>query len=311
LLEGISFELLVRRGHAVTAMARSSSSASVVEGFGATSMQAELGRLEKSHLLKIDAVVHAAAYVEEFGTRAQFFKANVEGTRNVLEAAASAGVKRLVHVGTEAALFNGRSLIGIDESAPYPSHQRFLYSESKAAAERLVLAAHDPAGMTTISIRPRFVWGPRDTSVLPALLRMAKAGSFAWLDGGVHLTSTCHVGNLVHALELALTQGIPGRAYFVTDGIDRTLREVMSTLADTQGVTLPSRSMPGWFARAVAAMAEPTFTLLGKNPPLSRFAVAMMSSTMTVRDSAAKAELGYSPVMSIERGLAEMRGTAA
>jgi nucleoside-diphosphate-sugar epimerase len=74
-------------------------------------------------------------------------------------------------------------LVRVDETAPYPKRQRYLYSATKAEAERLVLAASAP-GFEALSIRPRFVWGPRDTSVLPAVLRMARAGNFAWIGGG-------------------------------------------------------------------------------------------------------------------------------
>src|SRR5690606_20182814 len=98
-------------------------------------------------------------------------------------------------------------LVDIDESVLPPSRHTFLYSETKAEAERRVLAANS-AEFTTLSLRPRFVWGPRDTSVLPAIVAMVEKGSFAWLDGGRHATSTTHVANLVHAVELALDHGI-------------------------------------------------------------------------------------------------------
>jgi nucleoside-diphosphate-sugar epimerase len=101
----------------------------------------------------------------------------VEGTARALESARAAGVRRFVHVGTEAAVFDGHDLIDIDEARPYPERQLFLHSETKAEAERRVLAANDPGGMTTVSIRPRLVWGPRDTTVLPAVLRMAPEGA--------------------------------------------------------------------------------------------------------------------------------------
>ena len=109
--------------------------------------------------------------------------------------------------------------------------------------------------LVTLSIRPRLVWGPRDATVLPALLRMARAGSFAWIDGGQAHTSTTHVHNLVHAVTLALHRGKPGSAYFVTDDGQRP-REFLSALAASQGVTLPTRSLPGWVARPLSSVVE-------------------------------------------------------
>lgn len=82
----------------------------------------------------MDVVVHAAAYAEEWGTRAQFWEANVDGTQKTLDAARRAGVARFVHIGTEAAVFDGHDLVNIDETREYPAVQKYLYSETKAEA---------------------------------------------------------------------------------------------------------------------------------------------------------------------------------
>ncbi|WP_437817051.1 NAD-dependent epimerase/dehydratase family protein [Sorangium sp. So ce1078] len=305
---GHLIEGLVRAGHEVSALARSSRSADVVRRYGAAPVAADLGTLKAESLAGAEAVVHCAAYVEEWGTRAQFWEANVEGTARALEAARAAGVRRFVHVGTEAVLFDGRDLIDVDETHPYPEKQRFLYSETKAEAERRVLAANDPGGMVTVSVRPRFVWGPRDTSVLPVVLRMAREGSFAWLDGGGARTSTTHVANLVHALLLALERGQGGRAYFVADDGTRTMREFLTALARRHGVELPGRSVPSAVALPLATAIEGAWRLLGvrRAPPMTRFAVAMMSRSVTVKTDRARAELGYAPVLGVEEGLEQL-----
>jgi nucleoside-diphosphate-sugar epimerase len=304
---GHTIEALVRAGHEVHALSRSSASEGVVRGFGATAVRGDLGTITPSSISGCDAVIHAAAYVEEWGTRAQFWEANVVGTERMLAAAREAKVRRFVHVGTEAALFDGADLVDVDETHPYPARQRFLYSETKAEAERRVLAASAP-GFETLSIRPRFVWGPRDTSVLPAILEMAGRGGFAWIDGGRPLTSTTHVDNLVAALVLALENGEGGRAYFVADDGTRTLREFLTALAATRGVALEGREVPGGLARAVATLLEGTWRLFGirRRPPMTRFAVSMMSRTVTVRTDRAARELGYAPVISVADGLARL-----
>ena len=299
---------LVAAGHEVSALARSDTSAAKVRALGATAVTGELGAVAVARLRGHDAVIHCAAYVEEWGTRADFWSANVDGTTQLLDASRAAGVSRFVHVGTEAALFDGHDLRDVDESHPYPARQRYLYSETKAEAERRVLAANVTGTFETISVRPRFVWGPRDTSVLPAILRMAKTGSFAWLDGGAALTSTCHVENLVHALVLALTRGTPGAAYFVADEGTLTIRAFLDALAGTQDVDLGSRSVPGAVARPLACVVEASYRLVGakRTPPLTRFTAAMMSRTVTVRTDRARAELGYAPVVDVAAGLAEL-----
>lgn len=307
---GHVIEALVAGGHEVVAMARSDRSAAVVERFGATAARCALDDVEAAQLAGCEAVVHCAAFVEEWGTRAQFVAGNVEGTRRMLAAAEAAGVRRFIHVSSEAALFDGHDLVDVDEGQPYPKRQRFLYSETKAEAERLVLAANGPK-LTTLSLRPRLVWGPRDASVLPAILRMHAAGSFAWIDHGRQQTSTTHVRNLTHAIELALERGEGGEVYFVLDDGARSYREFLGALAATQGVELGERSVPSWLAKAAASVIEGAWRVLGirRSPPMTRFAVAMMSSTVTLRDDRARRELGYRPQVSVEQGLLELRNS--
>lgn len=293
--------------HEVLALSRSARSAELAKRRGATPVLGRLGAVDAADLEGVDAVVHCAAFVEEWGTREQFWETNVTGTQQLLEAARRAGVARFIHIGTEAALFDGRDLVDVDESHPYPERHRFLYSETKAEAERLVLAANAPK-FTTIALRPRFVWGPGDQTVLPAILRMAREGRFAWIDGGNVRTSTTHVANLVHAVSLALGRGQGGRAYFIADDGERTLREMLTRLAATQGVTLPNRSLPGKVARALAAVTEGAWRLLRleRQPPLTRFTACMLSSNVTVRTDRARAELGYAPVITVDQGIAEL-----
>jgi len=303
-------EALVAAGHDAVAMARSDRSAEKVERYGATPVRAALGSVSQNDLAGCDAVVHAAAFVEEWGTRAQFWEANVEGTTQLLEVAERAGVTRFIHIGTEAALFDGRALVQIDETEGYPQKQRFLYSETKAEAERRVLAASTER-FTTLSIRPRFVWGPRDTSVRPAIVRMANAGGWTWLDGGRARTSTTHVENLVHAVLLGLENGRGGEAYFVADAEESSLESFLSELAHTAGVELPRRSLPGAVVRPIATVLDAAYRMVGSStpPPITRFAAAMMSRTITVRTDKAERELGYAPVITLAEGFEALRGS--
>lgn len=300
------------REHEVLAMARSAASEAQVRALGATPVRRGLGEVRVEDLEGVEVVVHCAARAEDWGTHAQFWEANVEGTRQLLEVARTAGVGRFIHIGTEAALFDGHDLHDIDETAPYPRRQRFPYSETKAEAERLVLAADAP-GFTTLSLRPRLVWGPGDRSVLPTLVETAERGAFAWIDGGRPRTSTTHVHNLVHAIELALRRGRGGQAYFVADDGERSLREFLGPLVATRGVTLPERSVPGWLLRPLARAIETGWAWLrpGRRPPLTSFAVSMMSRTVTVRTDKAREELGYRPRITVEEGLAALGEDAA
>ena len=202
--------------HEVFALARSEVAANKVAAFGATPVRASLASISAEHLRGMDAVIHAAAHVEEWGPEEAYWEANVVGTQRMLDVARAASVGRFVLVSTNATVFDRLGQRDVDETHAYPAHAGFPYGLTKAGAERRVLAANAP-GFTTVSVRPCFVWGPRDTTLLPALRRMADQGGFVWLDGGRAQVSITHVGNLVEALVCALSSGRGGEAYFVAD----------------------------------------------------------------------------------------------
>lgn len=301
---GHVIERLIAKGHQVSAMARSKRSEAVVAGFGATPVSCALGEVREEHLANVDVIVHCAAFVEEWGTREQYVRVNVDGTKQLLAMAKRAGTPRFIHISTEAVLFNGEDLVDIDESTPYPA-QTFLYSETKAEAERCVLAANE-SGLVTLALRPRFVWGPRDQTILPVIVSMAKRWS--WIDGGRAQTSTTHVANLAHSVLLALEHGRGGEAYFVVDRERSTMRAFLTALARTRNVDLPSRSLSLPVARTIAEVLERVYRLASSAtpPPLTRFSAAMMSSTVTIRSDKAERDLGYAPVISVAEGLAAL-----
>lgn len=86
------------------------------------------------------------------------------------------------------------------------------------------------------------------------------------------------------------------------------MREFLGALTTTQGVTLSDRSMPGAIARPLARAMKGTWRALGirKAPPMTAFAIAMMSRTVTVKTDKARADLGYAPAVSVADGLAAM-----
>jgi nucleoside-diphosphate-sugar epimerase len=211
-------------------------------------------------------------------------------------------------VGTEAALMAGQPLVNVDEGAPLRPDSPGLYSSSKAKAEQLVRAANG-AGLETLVVRPRFVWGRGDTTLLPALVEMVRSGRFRWVGGGRQLTATTHVDNTVEGLWLAAKKGPAGGVYFVTDGEPVVFRDFLTEMLATQGVEIPDKSVPPRAAGAAARTAEAVWRALRRpgNPPLTRFAVWVSSQECTIDISRAERELSYRPVTSREEGLAELR----
>jgi nucleoside-diphosphate-sugar epimerase len=300
---------LVADGWPVRALARSDRSAAAVRDAGAEPARGDLD--DPASLVEgidgCDTVFHAAAYVEEWGTRRDFERGNVDGTRNVLEAARRAGARRFVHVGTEAAILAGEPLVDVDETAPLRPDSKAYYSSTKAQAEELVRSASD--GLETVVVRPRLVWGPGDTTVLPGLAEAVRKKRFAWIGGGRHHTSTTHVDNVVEGLFLGAERGKPGEAYFVTDGEPVEFRAFVTELLATQGLEPPDRNMPTGVARGLAAASEGAWKLLPLPgaPPLTRMALWLSSLDTTIDISKARRELGYEPVISRPEGMTQLR----
>ncbi len=310
---GRLIERLVRDGWSVRALARSDASAAAVRASGAEPVRGDLDDVAALTSGARGAAVtfHAAANVADFGPWGDFQRINVDGTRNVARASRAAGVPRLVHVGTEAALLHGQPLIHADETYPMAFRSPAFYSRSKALAEQVVLE-ESRDGLEAVVVRPRFVWGRGDTTLLPLLVEGARSGMLRWVGGGRHLTSITHVENTVEGLVLAAEKGRPGRVYFVTDGAAVVFRDFVGELLETQGVEAPTASIPAPVARALAAAGETAWRVLplAGSPPLTRFAAWVSSVECTLDDSRARGELGYAPVVSHEQGLRELREAA-
>lgn len=303
---------ILKGKHEILALSRSERSDASIRQSGAQPVRGALGAVRGQDLEGVHCVIHCAAYVKPYGRRADFQAVTIDGTRQLLEVARQAGVKRFVHISTEAALFAGQDMLSIDEDYPYPGKHRYLYPWSKAEAEKLVRAANEDGVFETITLRPRLVWGPGDQTVLPALVEMVQRGAFAWIDGGKAQTSTTHIANFVHAVELTLERGRGGAVYFITDDEVFTFREFLGRLIATRGLNAPDKSMPGWLARGAAFLVEGGYRLLGLSgePPLTRFTAAIMSANCTIRIDRARKELGYSPQILVSDGLAQLQAAS-
>ena len=305
---------LVGDGWRVRALARSERSAATVREHGAEPVHGDLTDVEAMAVgaAGSDVAFHLAAHLGQWGAREDFERDNVAGTENALAACSQAGVRRFVHCGTEAALLAGDPLVDIDEAAPLRPDSPAPYSATKARAERAVLSANGPQ-LEAVVVRPRFVWGAGDTTLLPGIVEAVEGGRFAWIGGGGHLTATTHVDNTVEGLVLGAVRGRPGEAYFVTDGDPVVFREFVSELIATQGLDPPTRSLPAPMARAGVAACELAWRMLplAGEPPLTRLAYWLSAQECTIDISKARRELDYRPIRSRADGLVELRRAAA
>lgn len=296
---GFIGQVLVRRllgaGHSVGALVRSEASAVKIKALGAEPVRGELTDplTWRDELTGRDVVFHLAAETDVTADRARHELVTVRGTRAAVEAARHAGVARFVHCGSEAALLAGAPLVDVDETAPLRPDSAAAYSATKAVAEKIVLDANAP-GFATVSIRPRFVWGP-GSFLVEGLAAAAKAGQFAWIDGGRHTTDVTFVENAVEGLVLGWQRGRPGRAYFVTDRHRVTLRDFLETQFEIYGV---DAAIPDMDAETAA----------GEVPVPARW---FLGQECTLRTDKAALELGYEPVVEYAAGLDAVRNSVA
>ncbi|MFD6272167.1 NAD-dependent epimerase/dehydratase family protein [Nocardia asteroides] len=259
----------------------------------------------------VRAVVHAAALLGEFGRPAEFFAVNVAGTDRLMQEAAAAGARRFVFLGSPSALMapDGGDQLGIDETVPYPDRFLNSYCQTKAVAEQLVLAADTPA-FTTCSLRPRAVWGPGDRhGPIVQILAKLRAGRLPDLSGGREvLASLCYIDHLTHAVQLALTaENVGGRAYFVADAEPVQVWPTMAAVAERFGLAAPRVTVPAPVLGGALAAIETVWRIPAVaqrwTPPLSRYAVALVTRSATYDLSRAERELGYRPTVPFAEGL--------
>lgn len=308
---------LVAQGHEVLALARSSSSIQRVRDAGADPVPGDLAHLGRpdapapawlARLREVDAVVHVAAHMEFWGPDSLFEHTNYVPTLALHTASVAAGVRRFVLVSAAAVSTGSQRRSVVDESTP-EGRPNIAYSRVKLATERALLAAH--GGSTELVVlRPPYIWG-RGMKTIRDMADVAEAGRFAWIDSGRHIVDFVHVENLVGAMVLALTQGRHGGVYYVTDGTPLPIRDFLTPLLATRGVDLSTaRSVPLAVAAPLAALMDGTARLLRRRtaPPLTNWLVSFTGRDRSYDITAARKELGYSPDMTLERGLAEMDG---
>ena len=260
-----------------------------------------------------EIVFHVAAKVDPWGSYKPFHRTNVVGTENVLTAMRSAGAPKLVFTSTPSVIHSGGDLAGVDESAPYPEHFEAAYPQTKAMAEMAVLAAND-GDLSTVALRPRLIWGPEDTNLVPQLVARARAGQLRFVGGGSNLIDTVYIDNAVDAHLLAadrLAPGAPcaGHPYFISNGDPWPMKEIINGILVAAGLPPEERSVPLKAALVAGAVFENLHKVFPKKegPRMTRFVARNFATAHWFDISAARRDLDYEPRISIEEGLDRLR----
>ncbi len=301
--------LLVARGDSVRSLSRGRYHA--LEALGVEQVQGDVA--DSAAVARAaegrGVVFHVAAKAGLGGRYADYYRANVVGTENVVAACRERGVPRLVHTSSPSVVFDGRDMEGADESAPYPSHYHAHYPATKAAAERLVLAANGPT-LATVALRPHLIWGPGDNHLVPRILARGRAGKLRRVGRDNKLIDSTYVDNAAEAHLLAADRLAPGaapagRGYFISNGEPVPVWELVDRILEAGGLPPVTRRVPFWLAYSAGWALEKAYALFRPDaePPMTRFLARELATAHWFDLSAARRDLGYVPRVSLEEGL--------
>lgn len=259
-------------------------------------------------------VYHVASMVQTKQSGSEpIWAVNHGGTRNMLAASQAHGIQRFVYVSSASVVYQGKDIENGDESLPYAAASQAPYADSKIAAERDVLAAHDPSGLVTCAIRPHVIYGPGDGRFLPAILRRAQSGTLRFGVGRENkLSDFTYIDNLIDSLVLANQRllddpTLGGRAWFVTNGEPMGFWDFVDRVLVAMNLPKIKGRIPYSIAYALAALAEHTNSLLGRDAGpengFTRFAVRYMCTHHYFSIENARRDLGYQPAVNIDEGI--------
>ncbi|TZF90239.1 2-alkyl-3-oxoalkanoate reductase [Cognatilysobacter lacus] len=263
-----------------------------------------------------DAIFHNAAKAGAWSRDPrEFHDANVVGTRHVIDACREHRIARLVYTSspsvTHRATFPVAGL-GADD-VPYGEHLKSPYAQTKKIAEQMVLAAGD-ATLAVVALRPRLIWGPGDNQLLPRIVERARAGRLKLVGDGSNLVDTTYIDNAAEAHFAAFEHLAPGsacagRAYFISNGAPRSMRETLTALLEAAGAPPPNGSVPFPVAYAIGAASEAAWSLLPLHgePPMTRFLAEQLVTTHWYSMAPAARDFGWLPRVSFDDGLAQLR----
>lgn len=264
-----------------------------------------------------DVLIHTAAKAGAWGSVESYRQANVVGTRSVLDACRARGVPRLVFTSSPSVAHSGNDLGGVDESVGYAKHFEAPYPQTKAEAERLVLAANS-AELLTVALRPHLVWGPGDPHLVPRIVDRAREGRLALVGDGQNLIDATYIDNaaLAHlnAIDALVRCAAPdtapaGRAYFIAQGEPVPMRQLIDAILEAADLPPVTRQVPFPVAYGLGALLEvlDRFRPSADGPLMTRFLARQFSTAHWFDLTAARRDLGYIPTVSMAEGMARLK----
>ncbi|MFI5386637.1 MAG: NAD-dependent epimerase/dehydratase family protein [Fimbriimonadales bacterium] len=299
-------EQALKRGHRVRALVRGTSDTRWLDQWGVETIVGDLEDIEalRAGVAGADWVFNCAAKVGDWGTLAEFRRLNVDALRLLLEAAALARLQRFVHL-SSLGVYEGRDHYGTDETVPPAAMSLDAYTRSKTESEALVLEYHRQRGLPATIIRPGFIYGERDRTVLPKLLFNLRR-FFVYFGSGQQVLNCIYVKNLVHGIFLAAEDPAAiGEVFNLTDGQPVTKVQFVSRVAELAGLKPPTLHIPRRMAKFLADIVEGIARRRGaKDPPIiNRARYKFLALNLDFSIEKARRVLGYQPPFTFEQGI--------
>lgn len=301
---------LLEQGHEIQVLGRSTRPRDDAIRFVTTDLSRET--IPAKVCEGVDAIFHVAAKAGVWGSASSYHAANVLATRRVIEACCEHGVRFLVHTSSPSVVFTGQPFRGESEAVSYGRNWLCHYARTKAIAEQEVLAANGRRGLKTIALRPHLVWGPEDPHLIPKALARARSGKLRIVGEGANRVDLTHVENAAHAHLLALDalssgNHLGGKAYFISQEEPVALWPWLNDLLALLGEPPVTRKVSFKTAYATGFLLECVWRVLrlSSEPPMTRFVAVQLAEDHWFDVSAARRDLGYEPIVSMEDGLRE------
>jgi nucleoside-diphosphate-sugar epimerase len=296
-------EALVRRGWTVRALVHEPARAAALAALGVDLVQGDLqDRTALSAATRdVDVVFHVAAVYRQAGIPRGVYRAvNAVAVRELIEAAAANGVRRIVHCSTVGVHGDVENPPANEEAPLRPGD---IYQATKLEGERLAREAAERTGMELVIVRPSGIYGPGDRRLLK-LFRGVARGRFPILGRGriyYHLT---YIDDLVDGLILCATHpAAANRTYILAGGEVTTLKELVALVAQLAGVRPPWLHLPVLPFWLAGALCEAVCVPLGIEPPIYRRRVDFYTKSRAFDITRARRELGYSPRVALRDGI--------
>lgn len=246
----------------------------------------------------ITAVVHCAAMVGDWGPTAGYRRVNVEGTRLLMNAALQSNkLRRWVQI-SSLGVYSGQDHYGTDETTPPNTAGIDGYTLTKVESEQLVSEYIATKALPAVILRPGFIYGPRDRTVMPRLIERLQSGKFAYLGNHDKLMNNTFVGNLCEAIWLAIeNDNVVGEVFNIRDPRAVSKKEFIDTICDAAGFQRPTKVVPLHIAKPLSWMMEKTWKLLGKKtaPLVNSARIKFLGLNLDFEIEKANLQLGYNP----------------